>query len=325
MPSSHLLRIEDLTIHYLTLRGIVRAVEDFSLELGEAEKLALVGESGSGKTTVGMAVAGLLPPPGRIVRGRILFRGVDLTRLSYDEWRSIRGKEISVVFQDPNSSLNPVMKVGDQIAEILEAHGYTRGEARRRAIELLGEVGIPDPETRYHAYPHQLSGGMKQRVAIAIAIALQPSLIIADEPTSALDVTIQARILRLLKDLSEKKKSSLILITHDLGVAADVADRIAVMYAGHLVEVGSTKEIIEEPMHPYTAKLLESIPFVHKTEGRLKAIPGHVPSLMNPPGGCRFHPRCPYATEECARLKPRPILVRGRLVACHNPLLGEQA
>ncbi len=319
-----LLELRSVTIHYYTLRGIVRAVEDAELEVREGEKLALVGESGSGKTTLGMAIAGLLPPPGRVVRGRILFRGMDLTRLGYEDWRKIRGREISVVFQDPNSSLNPVMKIGDQIAEVFMAHGYNRQEARQRAIELLRAVGIPDPEARYNAYPHQLSGGMRQRVVIAIAVALKPSLIIADEPTSALDVTIQARILELLKGLSEKEKSSLILITHDLGVAADVADRVAVMYAGHIVEVGETRRVIEEPMHPYTARLLESIPFIHKGQGRLQAIPGHVPSLINPPSGCRFHPRCPYATSECRRATPKLKPFNGRLVACHYPLTSRR-
>ena len=311
------LEISGLTVHYYTLSGVVRAVERVSLSLDPGERMALVGESGSGKSTLGLTVAGLLPPPGRIVEGSIRFKGSELTRLSRDEWRKIRGSEITVIFQDPNTALNPVMKVGDQVAEILVEHGRSKREAVEEAISLLRIVGIPDPHIRYHSYPHQLSGGMKQRVMIAIAIALKPSLIIADEPTSALDVTIQSVILKLLRELSVKSGSSLIMITHDLGVASEIADRIAVLYAGQLAEVGEAREIIEDPLHPYTRRLIESIPFIHKSKGRLKAIPGRVPSLIDPPPGCRFHPRCPHATGECKREEPTPTVVNGRIVSCH--------
>ncbi len=311
------LEIRDLTIHYYTLRGIVHAVEGVNLSVEQGERVAIVGESGSGKTTLGLAITGLLPAPGRIAKGNIVFKGIDLARLSSEEWRKIRGKEISIIFQDPSSALNPVMKIGDQVAEILIAHGYSKKEAREKTIELLKAVGIPDPHARYDSYPHQLSGGMKQRVVIAISVALKPSLIIADEPTSALDVTIQSLILEMMRDLSIKSGSSLILITHDLGVAAEVADKIAVMYAGRLVEYGSTREVIGNPLHPYTLRLLESVPFIHKSEGELKAIPGSVPNLLNPPKGCRFHPRCHRVMSICKTAEPPMVEVNGRRVACH--------
>ena len=312
-----LLEVKDLKVYYKVKAGYVKAVDGVNFNLGVAERLAVVGESGSGKTTLGLSIAGLITEPGEIMGGNLIFKGRDLIKMSREELRQLRGSQISMIFQDPSTALNPVLRVGEQIAEVFKAHGYDKETSDEKAVELLKHVGIPDPEKRFHDYPHQLSGGMKQRVVIAIAVALKPSLIIADEPTSALDVTIQAQILDLLKSLSTEANSSILLITHDIGVAAELSERIAVMYAGKLVEIGDLKKVVNEPLHPYTKALMASIPRGNKRQLRLKAIKGSVPSLINPPSGCRFHPRCPEATELCKKVEPKEVTYDGRKVLCH--------
>ncbi len=312
-----LLDVRGLTIHYDLPQGTVRAVEDATFTVDRGEVVAIIGESGSGKTTLAMAIAGLLRPPGRVVRGHIYFDGLDLSRLDDDKWREIRGRDITVVFQDPNTYLNPLMSVGRQVAEVFEAHGMgsiRSREVAERAIEILRRVRIQDPDKRYWSYPHELSGGMKQRVLIAMAIALKPKLLIADEPTSALDATIQAQILDLLEELRREMGMSLLLITHDLGVAARIAHRIIVMYAGQMVEVGRADEIMSDPLHPYTRALVRSVKLDRK---RLLGVPsGAPPSLISPPPGCRFHPRCPYATEQCTTWRHTLYVRDNRRVAC---------
>ncbi len=311
-----LLRIEDLNIDYMTLRGRLRAVKNASLTLGEGEWLSIVGESGSGKSTLAMAIPGLLLPPGRIASGRIIFQGRDLTGMSRDELRRIRGSEIGVVFQDPLTSLDPLRTIGDQMVEAIMEH--RAADSKREALEMasaaLESVGIPGNRVKY--YPHQLSGGQRQRVMIAMAVMLKPRLLIADEPTTALDVIVQASIMRLLKSLQRKMGMSIILITHDIALAAEVSDRIAVMYAAEIVEEGPAEQVIEEPLHPYTEALIKSTPDLWR-EKTLYSIPGNPPDLRNPPSGCRFHPRCHKAFEPCKSREPRPTRIRGRTVACH--------
>ncbi len=311
-----LLEVQGLNVEYATLSGPVLAVKDASLGVEEGEWLTIVGESGSGKSTLAMSIPRLIPPPGRIRSGRIIFQGRDLTGLSEEEMRGLRGPAIGVVFQDPLSSLDPLRRVGDQIAEAILEHGRasTRREALEQAVEALESVGIPGHMARY--YPHQLSGGQRQRAMIAAAIVLKPRLLIADEPTTALDVIVQARIMRLMKGLQEKLGMAVMLITHDIALAAEVSDRIAVMYAAEIVEYGPAEKVIEEPLHPYTEALIKSTPDLWR-EKSLYTIPGSPPDLRNPPKGCRFHPRCPLAFDECTRREPRPRLVDGRLVSCH--------
>ena len=311
-----LLEVQGLNVEYATLSGPVLAVKDASLSVEEGEWLTIVGESGSGKSTLAMSIPRLIPPPGRIRSGRIIFQGRDLTGLSEEEMRGLRGPAIGVVFQDPLSSLDPLRRVGDQIAEAILEHGRasTRREALEQAVEALESVGIPGHMARY--YPHQLSGGQRQRAMIAAAIVLKPRLLIADEPTTALDVIVQARIMRLMKGLQEKLGMAVMLITHDIALAAEVSDRIAVMYAAEIVEYGPAEKVIEEPLHPYTEALIKSTPDLWR-EKSLYTIPGSPPDLRNPPKGCRFHPRCPLAFDECTRREPKPRLVDGRLVSCH--------
>ena len=311
-----LLEVQGLNVEYTTLSGPVRAVKDASLSLEQGEWLTIVGESGSGKSTLAMSIPRLVPPPGRIRSGSILFEGRDLVSLSEEEMRKLRGPAIGVVFQDPLSSLDPLRRIGDQIAEALLEHGQAqnRREAYERAVEALESVGIPGHMARY--YPHQLSGGQRQRAMIASAIVLRPRLLIADEPTTALDVIVQARIIRLLKSLQEKLGMAVILITHDIALAAEVSDKIAVMYAAEIVEYGPADRLVEEPLHPYTEALIKSTPDLWR-EKTLYTIPGSPPDLRNPPKGCRFHPRCPLAFEDCTRREPRPRRLDGRLVSCH--------
>ena len=282
------------------------AVDGVSLTLAAGEVLGLVGESGCGKSLTALAILGLLPrPAGRIERGRIEFRGKDLVHASQSEMNQVRGKDIAMIFQEPMTALNPVIKVGEQIAETIRVHeGLPGSAARRRALELLERVGISNPDQRIDQYPHELSGGMRQRVMIAIALACRPKILIADEPTTALDVTIQAQILALLKDLQTEFGMAMILITHDLGVVAQVADRVAVMYAGRIAEQGTASEVLESSAHPYTRALLSSIPSLEQSSVRLQTIAGMVPSLANLPSGCRFHPRCKEAREQCAEHTP---------------------
>ncbi|MCP3740497.1 ABC transporter ATP-binding protein [Rossellomorea sp. BNER] len=302
-----LLEVNDLRVSFRTYGGEVQAVRGVSFQVKEGETIAIVGESGCGKSVTSQAIMGMIPTPhGKVKSGQILFKEKDITKLSKKKLQRIRGSEISMIFQDPMTSLNPTMKVGSQIKEsILKHQKRSKHEAKKKVIELLKLVGIPDAEKRYSQYPHEFSGGMRQRVVIAIALACDPKLIIADEPTTALDVTIQAQILDLLKDIQQKRHSSIILITHDLGVVAEVADRVAVMYAGVVVESGTVVEIFENPKHPYTWGLLKSVPKLDSLEKeRLIPIDGTPPDLFAPPEGCPFASRCPYAMEVCVSHMP---------------------
>ncbi|HEX7526407.1 MAG TPA: ABC transporter ATP-binding protein [Gaiellaceae bacterium] len=304
--SEPLLEIRDLRVSFRTEAGLVRAVDGLSLKVDVDDVVGVVGESGSGKTVSMMAVMRLIRDPNAVIEGEVLLRGRDLMRLPQSEMRAVRGGEIAMVFQDPMTALTPVYKVGWQIAEQLRAHQtMSRGQARRRSIELLAEVGISNPERRVDQYPHEFSGGMRQRVMIAMALSCNPSLLIADEPTTALDVTIQAQILELLKDLQREQGMGLLLITHDLAVVSDLAERVVVMYAGGVVEEGPKSAVFRNPQHPYTWGLLDSIPRVGTTRGRrLTVIPGQPPSLLAPPPGCRFAPRCAYRFEACGARPP---------------------
>ncbi len=314
-----LLEIRDLRTYFYTEEGTVKAVDGLDLTLHEGETLAVVGESGCGKSVTSLSVLGLIPtPPGKIESGEILFQGEDLLKKSDREMRRIRGNKISMIFQEPLTSLNPVFTVGRQISESLMLHrGMDKKAARQEAIRLLGLVGLPNPEKAVDDYPHQLSGGMRQRVMIAIALSCEPSILIADEPTTALDVTIQAQILRLLSDLKKQVNTAIILITHDLGIVAQVAQNVVVMYAGEAVEYGDVNSIFEKPLHPYTEGLLKSIPVIGEKRERLYSIEGMVPSQKNYPKGCRFAPRCEYADERCNQCKPELYTSPdGRRVRC---------
>lgn len=316
MVLSILVRLEDLRVYYYTLTGVVRAVDRVSMDVPGGEFIGVVGESGSGKSTLALALMRLVPPPGRIAGGRIIFDGTDLLSLPEKKMRELRGRRISMVFQDPMTSLDPVRRVGDQIADVYLEHGVAsdREEAVRLAGEVLEMVGMPGDRVTY--YPLQLSGGQRQRVLIAAAVALKPSLLIADEPTTALDVIVQAKIMDLLEDLMRELKMTVILITHDIALAAERSDRIAVMYAGRLVEYGPVDAVIEDPLHPYTRGLLESAPDLWG-EKRITGIPGNPPDLRRPPPGCPFHPRCPSRFDPCDKEEPRHVRVGDRIVACH--------
>lgn len=307
-----LLEVRNLTTGFLTEKGLVKATNRISLAIEKGKTLCLVGESGSGKSVTSMSIMRLIDyANGVILEGSINFKGEDLVKKKQEELRSIRGNKISMIFQDPMSALNPVFTVGEQIAESLRLHqNKSKDEAWKEAIELLRMVGIPSPEIRAKQYPNQLSGGMCQRVVIAIALASKPELLIADEPTTALDVTVQAQILDLLQDLKEKLGTSILLITHDMGVAAEMADHIAVMYAGAIVEQGTVEEIFSNPSHPYTVGLLQSIPgFEGERGGELYTIKGTIPALGNLPQGCRFNPRCPHVMDKCRQVEPGDIQV----------------
>ncbi|MFR1675736.1 MAG: ABC transporter ATP-binding protein [Fusobacterium sp.] len=315
--SNKLLNIKNLTIQYVTEDEVVSAVNGLDIELNEGETIGLVGETGAGKTTSALGIMGLVPnPPGKIVSGSIEFAGKDLLKESEEGMRKIRGNQISMIFQDPMTSLNPVMTVGEQIAEVIEIHeNIGNAAAFEKAKEMLELVGIPG--ARANDYPHQFSGGMKQRVVIAIALACNPKLLIADEPTTALDVTIQAQVLDLMNDLKEKFKTAMILITHDLGVVAQVCDKVAIMYAGEVVEAGTLRDVYLSPKHPYTHGLFGSIPSLDEEATRLKPIQGLMPDPTALPSGCKFHPRCPHATELCATQVPKVTEVApGHKVRC---------
>jgi oligopeptide transport system ATP-binding protein len=288
------LSIRDLKVEFDTEDGVVQAVSGVTYDVYPGETLGIVGESGSGKSVSTMSLLGLIPrPPGRIVTGEAIFEGKDLLKLKSRELRRIRGGPISLIFQDPLTSLNPVLKVGHQISEALETHGTTtNGDTRKRAVELLDTVGIPNPDARYDQYPHEFSGGMRQRAMIAMAIANQPKILIADEPTTALDVTIQAQILEVLKTARDETHAATILITHDLGLIAELADRVVVMYGGRVVELGDVHTIFASPRHPYTIGLMESLPRIGVDDDWLRPIPGQPPSMIDLPPGCVFHPRC---------------------------------
>jgi oligopeptide/dipeptide ABC transporter ATP-binding protein len=317
-----LLEVEDLKTHFFTEDGEVHAVDDVDLVIYPGEILGLVGESGCGKSVTALSVMRLVSLPGRVLEGRILLDGVDLLRLPETEMMKVRGNRISMIFQQPQTALNPVFRVGDQIAEVLSIHqDFGKEAGQTRAIDLLKMVGIPDAGRRAQSFPHELSGGMAQRVMIAMALACVPELLIADEPTTALDVTIQAQILDLILDMREKMGTSVLLITHDLGVIAEMAERVAVMYAGLIVEQAESGELFDQPLHPYTQGLIGSIPILGKLKDRLDVIPGNVPNLINPPGGCRFAPRCParvkFGLKICAETQPSlQEVTPGHFVRC---------
>jgi len=304
-PSS-LLDVRDLHTHFETGEGVARAVDGVSFTVGAGCTLGILGESGCGKSITALSILRLVPPPGRIVSGQILYRDQDLLQLRERAMRRIRGKEIAMVFQEPMTSLNPVFSVGNQIAEAIRLHQrLDRAATRARVVEALRLVEIPDPERRADSYPHELSGGMRQRAMIAMALACEPSLLIADEPTTALDVTIQAQILDLLRGLRDRIGMAMMLITHDLGIVAEQADDVAVMYAGRIVERGSVRDLFERPLHPYTVALMSAAGSRDGgRRGRLEALPGTVPSLTKLPSGCRFRDRCPSAVDECSRVDP---------------------
>ncbi|MFG1396266.1 ABC transporter ATP-binding protein [Xanthobacter sp. VTT E-85237] len=308
-----LLRVNRLRTSIATERGRMTVVNDVSFEVRAGRTLCIVGESGCGKSITSLSVMRLLPKPqGRIDAGNITLLGRDLTTLTEHQMHAVRGHDVSIVFQEPMTALNPVYTIGDQITEALLAHERCgRHEARSRVIAALREVGIPDPERRIDTYPHELSGGMRQRVVIAMALICRPKLLIADEPTTALDVTVQAQILELFRQLRDSHRMGLMLITHDLGVVAEMADDVMVMYAGRVVESGPVASIFNNPQHPYTIGLLGSLPKITERQGRLSIIPGTVPNLMAPPSGCCFHPRCPLSTERCVADAPPLAVVRG--------------
>ena len=314
-----LLEIKHLSIQYNVDNGVVRAVNDISLDLDAGDTLGLVGETGAGKTTTALGILRLIPdPPGRITSGEILFQGENLLEKPEKELRRIRGKDISMIFQDPMTALNPVLTVGEQIAEVVALHeACSRAEAARRAGGMLELVGIP--AARAADYPHQFYGGMKQRVVIAMALACGPKLLLADEPTTALDVTIQAQVLDMMRELKEKLNTSMLLITHDLGVVAEICDKVAIMYAGEIVEYGVLRHIFQEVAHPYTKGLFNSLPSLDKEVRRLEPIRGLMPDPASLPEGCKFHPRCPYA-DSCCQTREPPLkeVAPGHLVRCHH-------
>ncbi len=311
------LSVRHLRVEFPTRKGVLVAVDDVSFDIAEGEVLGVVGESGAGKSMTGSAVIGLIEPPGRIAGGEVRLKGQRIDNLPYEEMRRIRGRRIGMIFQDPLTSLNPLYRIGDQIVETIRTHApVSEGEARKRAIELLTDVGIQGAEARIDAYPHQFSGGMRQRAVIALALAADPELIIADEPTTALDVSIQAQIIQLLKRLCRERGTAVMLITHDMGVIAETADRVAVMYAGRIAEIGPVRDVVQRPHHPYTKGLMGSIPTLDIDTPRLKQIPGSMPRLNAIPKGCAFHPRCPDAITRCREERPEAKVIDRSEVAC---------
>ena len=318
------LSVENLQTYFYTKSGVVKAVDDVSFTVNKGEVLGLVGESGSGKSVTGFSILGLVDAPGRIAGGHIHFNGQDLAALPEKEWRNLRGSRISMVFQDPMMTLNPVLRIDTQMIEAITAHEkVSKEEARQRARDALGQVGIPSPDERLKAYPHQFSGGMRQRVAFAIALINKPDLIIADEPTTALDVTIQAQILHEAQQLCRDTGAALVWITHDLTVIAGLSDRICVMYAGRIVEAGDIDQVLDTPHHPYTHGLIGSVPSRNKRGAPLSQIPGMTPSLLNLPPGCAFRERCPRAADACFTEPEIHVADNGREVRCFRPFLEE--
>jgi oligopeptide/dipeptide ABC transporter ATP-binding protein len=317
MPAP-ILEVRGLRTQFKTDDGMVRAVDGIDFELYPGETLGIVGESGSGKSVTALSILRLVPEPGRIVAGQVLFHDQDLLQLTGEEIRAIRGRDIAMIFQDPQSSLNPVLRTGFQIDEAMLAHGKPKSESRSRTVELLKKVRIPAAESRYKDFPHQLSGGMRQRAMIAMGLANAPSILIADEPTTALDVTVQAQILELLGDLNRELGTAIVMITHNMGVVAGLCTRVLVMYAGEIVEQGPVDQIFDNPQHPYTWSLLRSIPRVDALRhDRLRSIEGIAPDLLRPPSGCRFHPRCPFRVEKCFVDEPKLEEVAvGQKAAC---------
>jgi peptide/nickel transport system ATP-binding protein len=314
------IEVRNLRTHFFTRAGVVKAVDDVSFSVGNGQVLGLVGESGSGKTVTGFSIIGLVDPPGRVAGGSIWYQGRDLAKVSENEMRELRGNRIAMIFQDPMMTLNPVLRIDTQMIETVLAHSHvSRTEARRRSRDALGMVGIPSPEERLQAYPHQFSGGMRQRVAIAIALLHNPDLLIADEPTTALDVTIQAQILAEVQKLAIEHGTALIWITHDLSVIAGLADQIAVMYAGRVVEYGDAGTILDRPLHPYTHGLIGSVPSRNKRGERLRQIPGMTPNLLALPEGCAFRMRCTHADTAC-EIEPQVEPTNGRELRCFHPM-----
>lgn len=319
------LEVKNLTIQYVTREETVYAVNNVSFSMEKGKTLGLVGETGAGKTTIARSILGILPmPPAEVKQGEILLEGKDILKMSEKEMRDIRGNKITMIFQDPMTALNPVMTVGRQIEEVIEIHeNISRAEAKKKAEDMLEMVGIP--ASRYSEYPHQFSGGMKQRVVIAMALACNPDLLLADEPTTALDVTIQAQVLDLMKKLHNEKNTSTILITHDLGVVAEMCDEVAIVYAGEILEKGSLEDVFDRPTHPYTIGLFGAIPSLDGDEEMLNPVPGMTPNPANLPSGCKFHPRCKYATEACKTTDvPLKELTPGHFCRCLNLERGEE-
>jgi len=303
-----LLEVEDLTVRFYTEEGVVRAVTDLSYEIAAGERFGVVGESGAGKSVASLALMGLIDDPGVIESGEIRFEGRNLLELDDEEMRRLRGDRIAMVFQDPETALNPAYTVGEQVAEAVRLHlDMDETAARERSIEMLEAVGIPDPAGRYSDYPHEFSGGMAQRAVIAIALSCEPDLLICDEPTTALDVTVEAQILDLLADVATEFDTAVQLITHDLGVIAEFCDRVMVLYAGHPVEMAPVEDVYYDPQHPYTVGLMSAIPRIGDDRDRLQTVPGRMPDLIEMPPGCNFHPRCPYAEEACTRIEPELV------------------
>src|SRR5829696_3511675 len=312
------LSVRDLRVEFVTRRGVLKAIDGISFDIARGEVLGVVGESGAGKSVTGAAVIGLIDPPGRIAAGEIRLSGERIDNLPPDEMRRIRGKRIGMIFQDPLTSLNPLYRIGEQLVETIRTHlPLSAAAARKRAIELLAEVGIPAPERRIDGYPHEFSGGMRQRVVIALALSAEPELIIADEPTTALDVSVQAQIIALLKRLGREHGTAIMLVTHDMGVIAETADRVAVMYAGRIAEIGPVREVVQNPLHPYAKGLMGAIPTLATDTERLVQIPGSMPRLSAIPPGCPFNPRCPFVFDRCRVERPEAIQRDAHRVACH--------
>ena len=315
--TSPVLSVRNLKVEFPTRRGVLTAIDDISFDIAPGEVLGVVGESGAGKSITGTAVIGLIEPPGRIAGGEVLLRGQRIDNLPPEQMRRIRGKRIGMVFQDPLTSLNPLYRIGEQLVETIRTHStLSESAARKMALSLLDEVGIPAPEMRIDAYPHQFSGGMRQRVVLALALAAEPELVIADEPTTALDVSVQAQIIALLKRLCAQHGAAVMLITHDMGVIAETADRVAVMYAGRIAEIGPVRDVIKHPLHPYTRGLMGSIPSLTGESDRLVQIPGSMPRLTAIPSGCTFHPRCPRCFTPCPTFRPELQPEQTSQVAC---------
>ena len=316
-PASPVLTVQGLRVEIPTRRGLLLALDDISFSIAPGEILGFVGESGAGKSLTGMAILGLLDPPGRVAAGEIKLGDRRLDTLSQREMRKIRGKEIGAVFQDPLMSLNPLLQIGEQLVETIRTHlPLSQDEAVKRALDLMRAVGIPAPEARFTAYPHQFSGGMRQRIVIALALCAEPKLVVADEPTTALDVSIQAQVLQLLRNLCREKGTSMLLVTHDMGVIAETADRVAVMYAGRIVEIGPVEDVINAPVHPYTRGLMGAIPSLKPVTGPLAQIDGSMPRLNTRPVGCAFNPRCPNVMDKCREKSPPVEAYQQRQVAC---------
>jgi peptide/nickel transport system ATP-binding protein len=316
--SQPVLSVRDLVVEFNTRRGILRAIDKVSFDIARGEVLGVVGESGAGKSVTGAAIIGLIEPPGRIAGGEILLNGRRIDNLPPDELRKVRGRKVAMIFQDPLTSLNPLFRVGEQLVETIRTHlPMNERQARDRAVELLTEVGIPAPEKRIDGYPHEFSGGMRQRVVIALALCAEPDFIVADEPTTALDVSVQAQIISLLRKLCRERGTAVMLVTHDMGVIAETADRVAVMYAGRVAEIGPVRDVVQRPLHPYAKGLMGAIPTLEGTADRLVQIPGSMPRLTNIPKGCAFNPRCPQAFARCFMERPEALPVGTQRVACH--------